>query len=420
MAETPGSSGEIRATLLREAEARQGLPYQLDPPPDGINTIDCSLYVLKVAAAAGVPLPVGVRTAEQIRQATVPVAWSQVQPGDLLFFEGTYNAAGPAGPDGHIASHIGISLGAGTQRMWHSAEPVSGLADISGPYWQTRLFDARRLPQLAANEGSHNSPHILRGIDVASWQGEPDWQQVAAFGVAFAITKATQGVDYLNPTFARNWREIKAHGMVRGAYHYAEPHDSSPDAEAAYFVDQVNRLGIEPGDLLALDIEPTTKFPELGKWSLVWLDRVESATGIRPLVYTGRWIAERDDLARWTDLAEYPLWLAAYQSAPVPAAPAPWSSVAIWQHTDKGSVPGIRGNVDLNRFAGSRDELVALGKPVTVAPIVSADPRDDQISGLLTAVAHLADVVSMIEDPAERMAQAQSIREQFVGPKPAA
>jgi GH25 family lysozyme M1 (1,4-beta-N-acetylmuramidase) len=29
--------------------------------------------------------------------------------------------------------------------------------------------------------------------------------------------------------------------------------------------------------------------------------------------------------------------------------PVPWKSYAVWQHTSKGSVPGIHGNVDLNR-----------------------------------------------------------------------
>lgn len=97
----------IRDTILSEARALQGRVYRLDPPPSASDgTIDCSLLVLEVAAAAGVPLPPGVRTAEQIRQATVPIGWDDVLPGDLLFFEGTYDAAGPAGPDGRIAEVV--------------------------------------------------------------------------------------------------------------------------------------------------------------------------------------------------------------------------------------------------------------------------------------------------------------------------
>ena len=64
---------DTRTRIIQQAQARQGTPYRLDPPPDGIHTLDCSLFVLQVLASAGVPLPSGVRTAEQIRQATLPV-----------------------------------------------------------------------------------------------------------------------------------------------------------------------------------------------------------------------------------------------------------------------------------------------------------------------------------------------------------
>lgn len=161
---------DVRSRILQEAEARQGQKYRLDPPPDGVNNTDCSLYVLAVAKAAGVGLT-GVRTAEQIRQATVPISFPDVLPGDLLFFENTYDAAGPAGPDGKIASHIGISLGAGTRKMWNAVEPVSKISDISTGYWQEHLFDARRLPALVADE-----PPVA---------GQPDpWQWFSAEQIA--------------------------------------------------------------------------------------------------------------------------------------------------------------------------------------------------------------------------------------------
>jgi len=147
--------GDIRERIIAEAAARQDRVYRLDPPPSASDgTIDCSLFVLEAAASAGAPLT-GVRTAEQIRQATVPIPFPDVLPGDLLFFERTYDAAGPAGPDGRIASHIGISLGAGTRKMWDAHEREGAdvaVTDISTGYWQEHLFEARRLPALVAAE----------------------------------------------------------------------------------------------------------------------------------------------------------------------------------------------------------------------------------------------------------------------------
>ena len=359
-----GSGMSIRDQIIAEAAKRQGIPYGLPPGP---GQLDCSLFVLEVAKASGAALPVGVRTAEQIRQATLPVAFRDVLPGDLLFFEGTYAITEPPGPDGHVASHIGISLGAGTQKMWdaNSAHGV-GLTDISTQFWQSAIFDARRLPQLAATAEPPKEAG-LRGIDVASHQGAVAWQQVAASGVAFAITKATQGTGYLNPTFATNWLGIKSAGIIRGAYHYAEPAENGPDVEAKYFVDQVKRLGLEAGDLLALDYEPPGAKVEIAAaWMLGWMERVERATDVRPLLYTGSWVIDRDKLQGATDLAAYPLWLASYRDT-MPAAPAPWTEIAVWQYSDRGSVPGITGDVDLNRFGGTRAQLLALGKPADVA-----------------------------------------------------
>mgnify|MGYP003425292255 FL=1 len=320
---------DTRARIIAQARARQGIPYRLDPPPDGVHTLDCSLFVLQVLASAGVPLPSGVRTAEQIRQATLPVPFADVQPGDLLFFEGTYDASGPAGADGRIASHIGISLGAGTRRMWDANEAHGvGLTDIGTDYWQSKLFEARRVPGLA-NEAGNNSQNILRGIDVASWQGTPDWRAVAASGISFAITKATEGVGYLNPTFARNWLEIRAAGIVRGAYHFAELGTNTPEAEADYFLANVRRVGgLAEGDLLALDLEDKDgslkRANDVGGWALSWLRYVERQTGVAPLLYTAPNVITEHSLFGYPALPHYPLWLASYRDG-VPPVPAPIS-----------------------------------------------------------------------------------------------
>jgi hypothetical protein len=151
------SANDLRERILSLAPKRVGIPYRLHPPPDGVTTLDCSLYVVSTFADAGIPFSAGVRTAEQIRQDCEPIAWSDVKPGDLLFFEHTYEPRGMPGPDGRIASHVGISLGAGTRRMWDchvSSSPDrpsgAGETDIATPYWQEHLFEARRPRGLAS------------------------------------------------------------------------------------------------------------------------------------------------------------------------------------------------------------------------------------------------------------------------------
>jgi cell wall-associated NlpC family hydrolase len=143
------------ARVMAEAEPSKwaGIPYGLPPVPNSIaapqgrQSIDCSLYVLAVFAQAGIPLQG--RTAEQIRQAiSTVVAWGDVRPGDLLFFERTYVT-------NERATHIGISHGAGSGKMYDARERSNsnsavGLTLIGTDYWQSRIIEARRPQALVA------------------------------------------------------------------------------------------------------------------------------------------------------------------------------------------------------------------------------------------------------------------------------
>jgi GH25 family lysozyme M1 (1,4-beta-N-acetylmuramidase) len=67
---------------------------------------------------------------------------------------------------------------------------------------------------------------------------------------------------------------------------------------------------------------------------------------------------------------DYPLWIAHYTANSQPDVPANnWGGkgYTIWQHTESGTVAGVKGNVDRNRFNGSFDKLVALASNSLVA-----------------------------------------------------
>jgi len=59
--------------------------------------------------------------------------------------------------------------------------------------------------------------HDVHGVDVSHHQGEIDWQAVAADGVAFAFIKATEGGDFVDPRFAKNWKRSAAAAIPRAA-----------------------------------------------------------------------------------------------------------------------------------------------------------------------------------------------------------
>ena len=230
-----------------------------------------------------------------------------------------------------------------------------------------------------------------RGIDVASYQGYPDWHAVAASGIEFAITKATEDTGYVNPTFAHNWAGIKAAGIIRGVYHFARPGVRDAVAEADYCLDVVDSFGdFEPGDLFALDLESGSG--ELGQWTLDFLRHAELRCGFKPLVYTGAWFSGPHNLGAYPEIGQYGLWLAAYQSE-MPAPPAPWDTIAFWQYSSSGRVPGIDGDVDMNVFNGPSERIALYGKPgETPAPIPEPVPSEYAVGpGILAAMAAIGD-----------------------------
>jgi lysozyme len=194
-------------------------------------------------------------------------------------------------------------------------------------------------------------PSYTFGIDVSHYQGEVDWQAVAASGVRFAFLKATDGVDDVDPCFARNWAGARAAGILRGAYHFFRPSlDAKRQAAHLLSVLTMDEMALPP----ALDVEITDGLAPAALRDGIgtWLESVQSALGCRPLVYTDPsfW---RNSVA--ADFSGYPLWLACYGSEP--EVPPSWRAWTFWQHSDAGEVHGIPGQVDLDYCALPYEDL---------------------------------------------------------------
>jgi GH25 family lysozyme M1 (1,4-beta-N-acetylmuramidase) len=205
------------------------------------------------------------------------------------------------------------------------------------------------------------------GIDVSNNNGRIDWAAVASTGMAFGIAKITEGTWFRDGFFRANWDGMKANHIFRGAYHFARPSRSTAVAEADYFVNAFELLGrqLEPGDLAALDLEDpdVPMFQDLSAWTLAWLRRVEERVGFKPLCYTSPGYAQQHRLANLPPIGEYGLWLASWGVPTPPPAPAPWELVAFHQYAvdGPGSVPGVVGEIDRNRFNGPVDASTSTG-----------------------------------------------------------
>ncbi len=127
-------SDETFAAMITEAEKYLGVAYVWGgySPTTGF---DCSGFVSYVINHCGVGWDYGRLTANGLLGICTYVSASEAQPGDLIFFENTYNTSG--------ASHVGIYVGNGM--MIHCGNPVQ-YTSIETSYWQSHLLCFGRLP----------------------------------------------------------------------------------------------------------------------------------------------------------------------------------------------------------------------------------------------------------------------------------
>lgn len=203
----------------------------------------------------------------------------------------------------------------------------------------------------------------IKGIDVSKYQGEIDWERVAASGVQFAFIRVgwagyEGGIDEgFDPCFDRNMKGAIAAGVPVGAYVYSY----CKSAEAARRAAREAAARCAPYHLdwpLAIDIEDAATYKGFSKHDnsvivAAFLDEARSL-GYQPIYYTYTSFANSYlDLAM---LAGCDLWLADYRGSMGIAG------AAIWQYSSDGAVAGIAGRVDRNiaykDYAGEEDGMM--------------------------------------------------------------
>lgn len=206
----------------------------------------------------------------------------------------------------------------------------------------------------------------LHGIDVSHWQGTVDWPTVSGTDKVFVFLKASDvvsGVDYVDPTYLGNRAEAQAAGLLAGAYHFARPSGTTPAEITASAVHQadlfVSTAQLHPGDLLpVLDLEVgglavSMPVADLTLWVQSYLDEVWYQTGLRGIIYTSPsfWSNRLGNTAAFANQG-YTLWLAHWTTGTPTVPGANWGGQGwtFWQYTSSGTVAGIGGRVDLDRF----------------------------------------------------------------------
>lgn len=190
----------------------------------------------------------------------------------------------------------------------------------------------------------------IKGIDVSSYQGKPDWPKVSNSGVKFAILRIHQksGVD---TSFEHNYKGCKSNGILIGGYKYSyalTPAQAIDEAE-----DVLSVLGGRGLDFpVFYDLEWSQQ-RSLGKQAIenvaiAFLIRIKKA-GYKVGIYCN---LDWYNNVLTDALKKYDCWIARYPASDngsVQERLRPNVGVG-WQYSSKGKVSGISGNVDMDVF----------------------------------------------------------------------
>ncbi len=224
--------------------------------------------------------------------------------------------------------------------------------------------------QSLSTESSWTPTFGVLGLDVSNWQPSVDWQGEWNKGARFAYVKASEGNYYTNGIFNSQYQGARNVGMIRGAYHFANPSSSSGADQARYFVNNGGGWSADGYTMPpVLDIEynpysgntcydmtPT----QMTAWIADFGSTMQALTGRLPVIYstTDWWSTCTNNSAAF---GNYPLWIASYPSSPSSSPgvlPASWGFYSIWQFSSQGPFAGDSNvwNGDypsLQRFAGA-------------------------------------------------------------------
>ena len=266
----------------------------------------------------------------------------------------------------YVTNESSKAEGSRSQKTGSQAETSQSRAETSQS--STEKTTVRANPYNPANfsyldEISENIAYFdenyesLQGIDVSDHQGEIDWQAVADAGYDFVFVRVgfrgygedgtlnedTMAIQYM--------QEAKAAGLEVGAYFFSQAvSEEEAEEEALFACDIIKRSGVEMSLPLVYDpelIEGTRgraddiSSEQVSANAKAFRKAAAKALGCRTAIYA-KLYWEKNYFDAET-LNDFEIWYAGYEDAPQTPYHFTW-----WQYSETGSVPGIKGDMDLN------------------------------------------------------------------------
>ncbi len=202
------------------------------------------------------------------------------------------------------------------------------------------------------------------GIDVSEWQGDIDWQKVAAYGVKFAYIRSgyrgyTKGTLKEDPCFRKNMEGAAKNGIRIGVYFLSQAINVEEAIEEAnYVLEQIKDYNVELPIIFDWEKYDAETFPDartndielsaMSVCAVAFCETVKAAGFDAGIYFNLQYGYYGFDMGR---LKDFTLWLADPSDYP-----KFYYAGNIWQYTHEGEVPGIEGAVDMDLMFVKRAE----------------------------------------------------------------
>ena len=209
-----------------------------------------------------------------------------------------------------------------------------------------------------------DSKKRIKGIDISnSYEGNLNWSALNDYN-GFVILRALRAIDtcktkgkekfisVIDTNFSKNWNELKAKNIPRGAYHFFAPNVSA----VLQFKSFKEAVKLEKGDLPPiLDVENRNcNMDEVFKW----LDLAKEYYKVTPILYSDYFFYKVFLKKRNT---QYPLWLYLNENSYMePSFNDP--NCIFWQYKQDEEINNFQEKVDFNVFVGDSSEFYKLLK----------------------------------------------------------